>query len=148
MSRKEQKKSKQFPFQSPAESKLPKSGNFQASSYSNLEFRAGQMDMEGPWGWNRFDPMNMQDLFHKIFDSQKLTWQTLRENGSHLVQVNDLCTMAQKRLVELSKDDYEELFSLRVTGRKRIWGIKDGSILWLLWWDPEHEVCPSHKKHT
>ncbi len=148
MSQKDQKKSKQFLFQSPSDKKLPKSGNFQVVTNPNLEFRAGQMDMRGPWGWNQFDPSLLQDLLHKIFDSQKLTWQTLRDNGSHLVQVSNLCSQAQRRLLELRKDDCDELFSLRVTGRQRIWGIKDCSILWLLWWDPEHEVCPSHKKHT
>ena len=34
--------------------------------------------------------------------------------------------------MELDKDDCDELFSLRITGRKRIWGIKDGNILWIL----------------
>jgi hypothetical protein len=148
MSRKDQKKSKQFHFQSPSDNKLPKSGILQTTSHCNPEFRAGQMDMDGPWGWNKFDPPLLQNLLHKIFDSQRLSWQNLRDNGSHLVQVSDLCSKAQKRLFELCKDDCDELFSLRVTGCKRIWGIKDGSILWLLWWDPEHEVCPSHKKHT
>jgi hypothetical protein len=148
MSRKDQKQSKQFPFQSPSDNKLPKSGAFQTTPFCSPEFRAGQMDMDGPWGWNKFDPLLLQDLFHKIFDSQKLSWQTLRDNGSHLVQVGDLCSKAQKRLFELSKDDCDELFSLRVTGRQRIWGIKDGNILWLLWWDPDHEVCPSYKKRT
>jgi hypothetical protein len=148
MSRKDQKKSKQFPFQSPSDSKLPKSGNLQTIHHCSPELRAGQMDMDGPWGWSKFDPLLLQNLLHKIFDSQKLTWQILRENGSHLVQVGDLCSKAQKRLFDLSKDDCDELFSLRVTGKQRIWGIKDGSILWLLWWDPNHEVCPSHKKHT
>ncbi len=65
-----------------------------------------------------------------------------------MVQVGDLCSKAQKRLIDISKDDCDELFSLRIMVRQRIRGIKDGNILWLLWWDPEHEVCPSHKKHT
>ncbi len=105
------------------------------------------MDMSGPWGWDKFDSLILQDLLQKVFDSQKLTWQILRDNGSHLVQVDSLCAKAQKRLLELRKDDCDELFSLRFTGCKRIWGIKDGNILWLLWWDPDHEVCPSQKKH-
>jgi hypothetical protein len=148
MSRKDQKTSKQFPFQSPSDNKLPKSGTFQLTPQCIPEFRAGQMDMNGPWGWHKFDPQFLQGLLHKIFDSQKLSWQTLLEHGSHLVQVGDLCSKAQRRLIELCKDDCDELYSFRLTGSKRIWGIKDGNILWLLWWDPNHEVCPSHKKHT
>ncbi len=112
------------------------------------EFKAGQMDMQGPFGWRHFDPLQIQEMLQKIFDSQKMTWQALRENGSHFVQVDQLCSAAQKRLSELKKDEWEELFSLRLSGKVRIWGIKEGNILWLLWWDPNHEVCPSHKKHT
>ncbi len=144
MSRKDQKKPKKFV--SLSEHKTPKLVPYTDPCLP--EFKAGQMDMEGPWGWNKFDPSLLQDLFQRIFDSQRLTWQILRDNGSHLVQIGDLCSEAQKRLLELSKDDCDELFSLRVTGKKRIWGIKDGNILWLLWWDPNHEVCPSLKKHT
>src|SRR5690242_3000238 len=144
MSRKDQKKPKTFV--SSSENKIPKLVPYSDSCFP--EFRAGQMDMNGPWGWNKFDPLLMQDFLQKIFDSQKLTWQILRDNGSHLVQIDNLCAKARKRLFELRKDDCDELFSLRITGCKRIWGIKDGNILWLLWWDPDHEVCPSHKKHT
>lgn len=144
MSRKDRKNPKKFV--SLSETKIPKLVPYTDSCLP--EFRAGQMDMNGPWGWDKFDSSLLQEFLQKIFDSQKLTWQILRDNGSHLVQVDNLCTKAQKRLLELCKDDYEELFSLRVTGCKRIWGIKDGNILWLLWWDPNHEVCPSQKKHT
>lgn len=48
----------------------------------------------------------------------------------------------------VDNDDLDQLFSLRLTVRKRVWGIKEGNIFWILWWDPEHEVCKSHKKHT
>ncbi|HSW86595.1 MAG TPA: hypothetical protein VLG49_03745 [Rhabdochlamydiaceae bacterium] len=145
MSRKNLKKPKQLAH--PSENKIPKAAPFK-TDHCLPEFKAGQMDMDGPWGWNKFDPEQIQEVFQKIFDSQKLTWQILRENGSHFVQVSSLSAEAQKRLTELQKDEWEELFSLRLTGRIRIWGIKDGNILWLLWWDPNHGVCPSNKKHT
>jgi hypothetical protein len=134
-------------FISPVESKIPKAGVF-PTDRCLPEFRAEQMDKAGPWGWDVFDPSQIQEVFQKIFDSQKLTWQDLRNNGSHFVGRKDLCHEAQKRLIQIQKEDLDQLFSLRLTGRKRIWGIKEGNILWLLWWDPQHEVCPSHKKHT
>lgn len=131
----------------PTESKTPKTGIF-LSDNSYLDFKADQMDLDGPWGWNLFDSTNMQEVFQKIFESQKLSWQELRNNGSHFVDMEDLCPQAQKRLINIKKEDLDQLFSLRLTGRKRIWGIKEGNIFWLLWWDPSHEVSPSYKKHT
>jgi hypothetical protein len=131
----------------PTESKTPKIG-VAPTEHSLPDFKSEQMDMDGPWGWKHFDSMQLQELFQKVFECQKLTWQDLRNNGSHLVNREDLCSEAQKRLTEIQKEDLDQLFSLRLTGRKRVWGIKEGNILWLLWWDQNHEVCPSHKKNT
>jgi hypothetical protein len=131
---------------SPVESKIPKAGGFPTDQCQPI-FRAEQMDLSGPFCWT-LDPSQIQEVFQKIFDTQKLTWQDLRNNGSHFVNKLDLCTEAQKRLILIQKEDLDQLFSLRITGRKRIWDIKEGNILWLLWWDPDHKVCPSHKKHT
>ena len=134
-------------FISPIESKTPKAGAFPTDRHQP-EFKAEQMDRDGQWGWDHFHPSQIQEVFQKIFEYQKLSWQDLRNNGSHFVDREGLCSEAQKRLTQLQKEDLDQLFSLRLTGRKRIWGIKEGNILWLLWWDPNHEVCLSHKKHT
>ena len=48
----------------------------------------------------------------------------------------------------LQLDDWEELYSLRLSGRSRVWGLKEAGIFWILWWDPNHEICPSYKKNT
>jgi hypothetical protein len=132
---------------SPVENKTPKTGVIHSDD-CHPDFKAEQMDQEGPWGWAHFDSSEMQELFKKLFESQKLTWQDLRNNGSHFVNREDLSSEAQKRLLHLENEDLDHLFSLRLTGPKRIWGIKEGNILWLLWWDPNHQVCPSLKKHT
>jgi hypothetical protein len=134
-------------FVSPIESKIPKA-DFLPNDRLHPEFRAEQMDREGPWGWDKFDPLQLQEVLQKIFHCQKLTWHDLRNNGSHFVNLKDLCPQAQKRLIQIQKEDLDQLFSLRITGQKRIWGIKEENVLWLLWWDPKHEVCPSPKKHT
>lgn len=131
----------------PVESKTPKA-RITPSDNACPDYKTEQMDSKGPWGWNGIDSIQLQEIFQRIFDSQKITWQELRNTGSHYVEKEALCPEAQRRLIEIQKDDLDQLFSLRVTGRKRIWGIKEGKIFWLLWWDPNHEVCPSHKKHT
>ena len=45
-------------------------------------------------------------------------------------------------------DDVDELYQLRVTGAERVWGIRSGPLLRLLWWDPNHEVYPVMKMGT
>lgn len=114
------------------------------------EFRAGKMDMGGKWGWHQPNShtIDMKEFLDKIFENQKLSWQEIRNNKSHEVELDQIIPEARKRLEEIEQDEIATLYSLRLTGRMRIWGIKDNNIFWILWWDPHHEVCPSLKKHT
>ena len=78
-----------------------------------------------------------------------MTWQEILESRQHHpIEINRLCPAAQRRLAEISQDDIDDLISLRLGGRERIWGIRDGATLKLLWWDPDHQVCPATLKHT
>ena len=80
-----------------------------------------------------------------------MTWgEILGKSGDkhHSIDVHRLSKTAQDRLREIRLDDIDDVISLRVTGQERIFGVRFGSVLRLLWWDPLHEVCPSQKKHT
>lgn len=84
----------------------------------------------------------------RLGEYEKMNWpQIIRQTGSHPVPCDQLAPLAEKRLREIGQDDVDELFSLRMSGNKpRIWGIRSGGVLSILWWDPEHEVCPSKKR--
>ncbi|MDQ1010386.1 hypothetical protein QFZ82_004871 [Streptomyces sp. V4I23] len=51
------------------------------------------------------------------------------------------------RLDELGFGDRTEIQRLRFTGKQRLYGFLVGNVF-VLWWDPEHEVYPSPLKHT
>ena len=65
---------------------------------------------------------------------------------NHKIHVSGIAKEAQKRLKELGHDDQEELVSLRLTGKQRLWAIEIEGKAFLLWWDPNHEIYPSPKK--
>ena len=77
-----------------------------------------------------------------------MAWGEIDGPTGHFVEVTAIIDEAQRRLVKIGKDEQAQLFSLRMTGEMRLWGIRDVAILPVLWWDPKHEVCPSPKKHT
>ena len=77
-----------------------------------------------------------------------MNWVDLGRNGSHHIPVSRIIPQARKRLEEIHQADIDDLYSLRLTGVQRIIGIRDRNNLKILWWDPEHEVCPANKKHT
>ena len=78
-----------------------------------------------------------------------MTWKEFKNKQNHNIPVISINKEARKRLTEIEKDDIDYLFSVRINGKQRLWGIRrDLHAFNLLWWDPKHEICPSKKKHT
>ena len=113
-------------------------------------WRFSIIDLEGPWSWTKVD---WADVKARLGKFEAGTWGDIRRaqhgksggSNSHAVETTALCAEAQKRLRTLGHDDAATLFSLRLDGLHRVWGIKDQQCLRLLWWDPNHEVCPSKR---
>lgn len=113
-------------------------------------WRVDNLDWDGRWGWSgaRIDDVLLHIVPH-LHSLESMKWGDIEgPTGSHFVNVENIVPEARDRLVDIDKGEQEQLFSLRVTGEKRIWGVRDVAILRLLWWDPHHEICPSLKRHT
>lgn len=107
------------------------------------------LDVDGPYGWSRCDShRDYFDILRRKKSFEGMTWAELGKGGSHHIDLKDLCKDAQNRLRALNLDDFDELYSLRITGKKRVWCFKDGRIMRVIWWDPDHQVCPVSKRHT
>jgi hypothetical protein len=63
----------------------------------------------------------------------------------HSINISDLSKKAQKRLKQLQLNDIDALFSFRLEGELRIFGIRKFNYLQILWVDPKHEVCPVNR---
>lgn len=91
------------------------------------------------------------EVFPKLSHFEMSDWNTIEREGygshgktkHHSISVSDIVPKAQKRLAELKLDDIDSLFSIRLSGKFRIWGIRKFGYLQVLWFDPNHEVCPS-----
>ncbi len=115
----------------------------------NFQWRVDAIDLEGDWGWQRATiEVLFRTIIPKLHQFESMTWGELEGANHHFVDWDLLCRAAQKRLEELGREDIAELFSLRMDSRARIWGHRDVARLNLLWWDPDHQVCPSHMRHT
>lgn len=95
-------------------------------------------------------------LFPKLKEYEKLTWDEIEQQQygkegkkkNHPIAKISLIKEAQDRLKELKQDDVDEVYSLRLEGDMRLFGIREDNCLKILWVDSTHEVCESHKKHT
>lgn len=67
---------------------------------------------------------------------------------NHAIKVSAIINEAQKRLHELNLDDRDELYSIAISGTERVWGILEEGIFSIVWFDRNHEICPSSKRNT
>ncbi|MEM7583554.1 MAG: hypothetical protein AAF560_09265 [Acidobacteriota bacterium] len=95
--------------------------------------------------------MKAIEVSAKLKNFEMMTWSEILVAGkkrNHSIPLEDLSKPARDRLVEIKLDDRDALISLRLSGLERIWGFLEDGTFYLVWWDPEHRVCPSYKKHT
>lgn len=130
--------------------KIPRIENEPSVATGFLVWQVGAIDMHGAeWGWDKIDrELLFNEIFPKLKNFETMTWGQVLAQGNHEVSTSQICQDAKKRLEKLKLDDYDKIVSLRLSGKQRIWGIRNKDILRLLWWDPEHQVYPSRKKHT
>jgi hypothetical protein len=80
-----------------------------------------------------------------------MTWGEILSEArtqNHSIDVYKCSTEAKQRLDYLGLQDQESLLSLRVNSKARVIGIRNRATFHILWWDPEHQVCPSTQKYT
>ncbi len=134
---------------------VPKARVFQPSDGEGLlRIRLTTIDVGGPWCLTNIDPAHFRDLLPRLKSFEQMQKKEVFTPGSTVGLVYDVEKIpnprALQRLAELQFDDQTEIARLEITGRRRLYGfISDGSPdFWALWWDPEHEIWPSVKKHT
>lgn len=107
------------------------------------------IDVNGRWGWKAVSGEQWwSSIFPKLKDFETMTWQEIINasggrtvgNNNHEVNVSDIVPAARTRLKELGHDDITSLFSLRFGNTIRIWGVLEGRLLKILWFDPRHEI--------
>lgn len=118
---------------------------------SNPSWQIGVLQVHGPFGWGDIGEKKLREIREKLASLETMTWREILIKGKkqhHMIRVAVLPKENQKRLRETGQHDIDRLVSLRMSGRERIYGILNKASLRLLWWDPDHQVYPSRKKHT
>lgn len=123
--------------------------NFAQMRGGALVWRFSTADRGGPFAWPTLDKAAVyKTVSERLHQFETMTDLAIAQSGSHAVEISSLSKEARDRLTEIKLDDLDELFSFRIDGPKRVWCRPLGSMMLVLWWDPDHLVCPSFKKHT
>lgn len=98
-----------------------------------------------------------QSIDRSLLDSLKArestTWgELLTQSGgrrkgtnSHNIPMNNMIKEAQERATEIGLVE-DGLLSLRLDGTHRVFGIMDGGVLNIVWFDREHKICPVSRR--
>ena len=88
-----------------------------------------------------------KEILPKLIENQELTWADIKGKKNHNVDLSGLTKAGEKELERLNLD-IDRVFSLRLTGKKRIIGILDRGVLEIICYTPNHEFTQSNLKHT
>ena len=125
------------------------------ASQSKFRWSLALADREGKWAFG--DEVFGEDWCSKILpklkDFEGKTWAIIANQSSgrsrgtrnHHITCSDLVKGARKRLKQINMDDLGQLYSLRLEGKRRLFGVVQGHVFKLLWYDPRHEICPSRR---
>lgn len=107
------------------------------------------IDTGGPWSWNNITGCDWwEHICPAKHNFSTMKWSEIVGDRHHPIDVEQIIPEAQKRLEEIQNEDIDSLYSFAIGGKPRIWGIRDRNIFRVLWWDPDHEICPAPKKYT
>ena len=141
-------------FVPPAGAKKPRTPEYDGDDVLKRRpvWRFELFDHDGPWSFAAgLTPDVLVDLLRKLANFERMTigelFHTGEEPGKHY-DVDDMPTHVKNRLTDIERDDETRLSRLRLDGTCRLYGVLREHIFHVLWWDPEHEVYPSPKRHT
>lgn len=96
-----------------------------------------------------------KSIFKSLKDFEGMTWQEIdsssggraKGTNNHFIKFDQMIKDAQTRAIELNLFELcDSLYSLRLSGKQRLFGILYDGIFHIVWYDCEHEICPSGKK--
>jgi hypothetical protein len=129
--------------------KTPSIGALKPGAYleSKPAWRFGRLRVAEPHGWRVLSREQMLTVIDRLKSFESMSWKEIEGRQNHWIQGSELIRSAQNCLEE-DWQGADQVFSLRIDGATRIFGIIDQQVFYLLWYDPEHLIVPSIKKHT
>jgi hypothetical protein len=125
--------------------KRPVSLGLESILDSPPSWRLHKLDLDGPFGWRGLSGHQLDEIRAKLAEFESLSWREIKVEQAdrhHLISIGKMSPEAQKRLRKILPE-MDELFSLRLSGKGRIFGIlQERGAMLVVWWDPDHEVCP------
>lgn len=122
------------------------------SSNERLCWRFTHVDHDGRWGFSSVDGTTLCWLLARLAQLETMTVSEAFHRGDYPgkdYNVEEIPTRAAlDRLESMGLGDMTKIWALRLQGQPRLYGFLVENVFHVVWWDPKHEIWPSHKRHT
>lgn len=134
----------------PAQQKNPQTAH-SVSSYDDRKasWRVGRIQMVDPYGWHDVSSVDLGRIKARLSELEKLTWKDIFVRDArynHQIEVNKLKCSEARKWMKQHMPDQPYLWTLRLTGAERIWGIFSEGAYLVIFWDPQHLIWEIPKK--
>ena len=138
---------------SPKGGKTPVLGPPDDGFYNRMRacWRLQRLQMIGPYGWHQLNAEQLAYIREKLIEFEAKDWNQIfvaERDHNHRVDVAAFDCPAAREWMRRNMPDQDVLWTLRLMGKQRIWGIFRDGVFHLMFWDPEHQIKLSLKKHT
>jgi hypothetical protein len=101
------------------------------------------LDLSGDWSWRKLDAAHAEKLHCILVGVEGKTLHSLlRSKKIKDIPVEHMKEKAKERLLQMGLEEAEVLYEIRLGHKKwRIWGLVEGSVFLLLWWDEFETAC-------
>ena len=121
-------------------------------------FHFNKIDRDGPFAFDLCrDCFQSDDFLEKVIGYSSMLWREIdrqthdagKSKHHYLKNPDGLSKEAKERLAKLDlNEETDNLYSFAFDNTLRIVGLRFEDDFFILWYDSNHEVYPSKKKHT
>lgn len=123
----------------------------------NVVWMFDKIDRSGNYAFDvSRDDFDHKEVLGKMIDYSSMTWAEVKRqthddgrSKHHFLAPGSLSKEAADRLTARDLEEFSDyIFSFALQNKIRIVGIRNGKKFHVLWYDPNHEICLSQKRHT
>lgn len=113
-----------------------------------------RIDRNGDFAFDiQRDDFDSKFILGKMIAISNMTWRELKrathdnaKGKNHEIDADNFSAKAKRRFRELQLDEEADaLFSIAISNKIRIFGTRRNAEFHPIWYDPNHEVCPSNQ---
>jgi hypothetical protein len=109
-------------------------------------WRLQRLRLADPYGWHELTPAELAYVHQKLSEFEGRDWNEIfvvDKKKNHRIPIEEFDCPEAKQWMRRNLPDQDQLWTLRLSGAERIWGILREGVFHLLFWDPDHKICES-----